>query len=345
MTLIYFILVLGVTVFVHELGHFIFAKRAGIYVYEFSIGMGPKIISKKRKNDETVYSLRLLPIGGFVQMAGEEVEVDEKIPVEMRMQSKTWMQRLLTIIAGVMFNFIFALIILFGIGLFYGAPTTKPVIDSVEESFPAYKTNLQSGDQILTINGKKASSQDIFLLYLQIDNGKDISLDVKHQDGKNENITLTPKAEKIDGEKVYRYGFSLRSEVEKGWIASIKYAFKKTYSLLKQMVLIIFYLFTGKLKLNSLSGPIGIYQIVGESAKAGLINLVYLVAYLCINVGFINLLPFPAFDGGRALFLLIEKIKGRPVSAEVENTIHNVGFILLMILMVWITYNDIIRFF
>lgn len=345
MTLIYFILVLGITVFIHELGHFIFAKKAGIYVYEFSIGMGPKIFSKKRKNDETVYSLRLFPIGGFVQMAGEEVDVDENIPVEKRMQSKTWMQRLTTILAGVTFNFILAIVILFGIGLLYGSPVMTPVIESKDENYPIYKTNIQSGDEILSINGKKTDTQDMLLLHLQVLQGEKVTLEVKHEDGKKEKVTLKPKEEKIDGEKVYKYGFSLKSESEKGFIAAIKYAFKKTYTLLKQMVFIVTYLFTGKLKLNSLSGPIGIYTIVGESAKAGLVNLVYLVAYLCINVGFINLLPFPAFDGGRALFLLIEKIKGSPVSVKVENTIHNVGFVLLMILMVFITYNDIIRIF
>ena len=345
MTLIYFILVLGITVFIHELGHFIFAKKAGIYVYEFSIGMGPKIFSKKRENDETVYSLRLFPIGGFVQMAGEEVDIDENIPVEKRMQSKTWMQRLTTILAGVTFNFILAIVILFGIGLFYGSPVMTPVIESKDENYPIYKTNIQSGDEILSINGKKTDTQDMLLLHLQVLQGEKVTLEVKHEDGKKEKVTLKPKEEKIDGEKVYKYGFSLKSESEKGFIAAIKYAFKKTYTLLKQMVFIVTYLFTGKLKLNSLSGPIGIYTIVGESAKAGFVNLVYLIAYLCINVGFINLLPFPAFDGGRALFLLIEKIKGSPVSVKVENTIHNVGFVLLMILMVFITYNDIIRIF
>ena len=345
MTLIYFILVLGVTVFIHEFGHYLFAKRAGIYVYEFSIGMGPKLFSKKRKNDETVYSLRLFPIGGFVQMAGEEVEADEKIPVEKRMQSKTWLQRFLTIIAGVMFNFILALVLLFFIGLTHGSPVSTPIIDSYSEDYPIAKTGIEEGDEILSINGKRTRSQDMLMLYLQVETGKEITLEVKHEDGTKEELTIKPQKETIDGEEVYKYGFSLKNEVDEGFVAAIKYAFSQTVTLLEQMVFIILYLFTGSLKLNSLSGPIGIYTIVGESAKAGLINLVYLVAYLCINVGFINLIPFPAFDGGRVLFLIIEKIKGSPVSVKVENTIHNVGFILLMILMVMITYNDIIRIF
>lgn len=345
MTIIYFILVLGVTVFIHELGHFIFAKKAGIYVYEFSIGMGPKIFSKKRKNDETVYSIRLFPIGGFVQMAGEEVEIDEQIPIEKRMQSKTWGQRFLTVIAGVLFNFILAIILLFFIALKEGAPVSTPYIAEVDESFPIAKTNIQSGDQILSLNGKKTSTQDMLLLELQVQMGKTIHMEVKHENGSVEKIKVKPVKEMVDGTESYKYGFSLKNDVEKGFLPALQYAFTKTISLIKQMFFIIFYLCTGVLKLNSLSGPIGIYTIVGESAKAGLINLVFLIAYLCINVGFINLLPIPAFDGGRALFLVIEKVKGSPINPKTENTIHNIGFIFLMILMVLITYNDLVRIF
>ena len=133
MTLIYMILMLGIIVFIHEFGHFIFAKKAGIYVYEFSIGMGPRIIKFNRKNDETEYSIRLFPIGGYVQMAGEGLEEDEQIPEEKRMQSKTWIQRFLTVIAGIMFNFILAIVLLFVVGLIIGAPTNKPYITQVEE--------------------------------------------------------------------------------------------------------------------------------------------------------------------------------------------------------------------
>ena len=345
MTLIYFILVLGVTVLVHEFGHFLFAKRAGIYVYEFSIGMGPKLLSKRRKNDETEYCLRLLPSGGFVQMAGEEIEEDEKIPKNKRMQSKTWMQRFLTIVAGVLFNFIFAILLFFIIGLFYGVPQNKSIIASVEPNYPIAETNVRAGDQILKINGKNAKSQDMLLLQMQVETGKELTIQVKHEDGTIENVKVKPKEVKQDGVTSYVYGFALDNQVEHGFFAALKYGFVKTYNLLLQMIFIIFYLCTGALELSSLSGPVGIYTIVGETAKVGLINLVYLVAYLCVNVGFINLLPIPAFDGVRILFLIIEKIKGKPVDAKVENTIHSIGFLLLMALMILITYNDIVRIF
>ena len=128
MTLIYFIFVLGITVLIHELGHFIFAKKAGIYIYEFSLGMGPKLFSWHRKNDETMYAIRLFPIGGYVSMAGESVEYDEEIPKEKHLQEKTWMQRFLTIIAGVAFNFLLALILLFIVGLIEGSPSKETYI-------------------------------------------------------------------------------------------------------------------------------------------------------------------------------------------------------------------------
>ena len=153
MTLIYMILMLGIIVFIHEFGHFIFAKKAGIYVYEFSLGMGPRIFKFKRKNDETEYSIRLFPIGGYVQMAGEELEDDKDIPEDKKMQSKTWMQRFLTVIAGIMFNFILAIVLLFVVGLTVGAPTNKPYITQVDEGINS--SLIKENDKILAVNGKK----------------------------------------------------------------------------------------------------------------------------------------------------------------------------------------------
>ena len=345
MTIIYFILILGITVFIHEFGHFIFAKKAGIYVYEFSIGMGPRLFKWNRKNDETEYSIRLFPIGGYVQMAGESNEDDEKLPKEKLMQSKTWFQRFMTIIAGILFNFILAIIILFFIALFNGAPKQNAYIGSLDKDYPAYSSGIKIGDEIIKVNDKKVKSSDILLLELEVNKGKEINLTVKHKNDITEEITIKPTKYEEDGVEGYRYGFGLKTKFETGFLAAIKYAFVKTGSLIYQMILIIGYLFTGVLSLNSLSGPIGIFTVVGETAKTGLVNIIYLLAFISINVGFMNLLPIPAFDGGRLLFLIIEKIKGSPVNSKVENVIHSIGFILLMTLMVVITYNDIIRIF
>ena len=333
MTLIYFILILGITIFVHELGHFIFAKRANIYCYEFSLGMGPRIFKFNRKNDETDYCIRLFPIGGYVSMAGEQIETDPDVPKDRQMFNKTWSQRFLTIVAGVMFNFIFALILLFVIGLIMGAPNTKPIIGDVVAGSPADVSGLKEGTLIKEINGKKVNSVDHFLLEMQVETGKTITLIT--DEGK---VVITPS-----NDDEYTYGFAMDSSRETGILAAIQYSFTKFFSLIGQMVLIIWYLITGNLSLNNLSGPVGIYTLVDQSAAAGLINLVYLTALLCINVGFLNFLPIPAFDGGRLLFLIIEKIKGSPVNPKIENIIHSIGFVLLMILMVAVTYNDIIR--
>lgn len=345
MTLIYFIIVLGITVFIHELGHFIFAKKAGIYVYEFSIGMGPRIFKYKRKNDETEYSVRLFPIGGFVSMAGEDIEVDKNIPDEKQMYSKTWKERFLTIIAGVTFNFLLAIILLFIVALNAGAPQNKNYITELDDNYPISKTNIRVEDKILKINNKKVRNQDMLLLELTINNGKNINFTVEHKDKTVETINVKPLKVKEKDEDVYKYGFALSNKKNHGILNSIKYAFTKTFDLIEQMVKILFYLVTGKLKLSSLSGPVGIYNIVGESAKAGFINIIFLIAYLCINVGFINLIPLPAFDGGRALFLIIEKIKGSKINPKVENTIHAIGFFMLMALMILITFNDIVKLF
>lgn len=373
LTLIYFILVLGITVFIHELGHFIFAKKAGIYCYEFSLGMGPVIWKFNRKNDETTYSLRLFPIGGFVQMAGEAVDLDENIPEDKRMQSKSWFQRFMTVIAGILFNFLLAIIIFFIVGMIVGTDDQKAYVSSIGENFKASSTNLRVGDEILKINGKSSWSNSKALLLMMVNNGKTISLDVKHEDGSKELIVLEPTLVKeiLDDDKnvtgyevldektddaIYKFGIGLASKATSVKVNSVLDFFKNVYhaliyafvsfvGLIDQMVHIIMYLFTGKLSLSSLSGPVGIYQVVGESAKYGFINVVYLIGYICVNVGFINLLPLPAFDGGRLFFMIIEAIRKKPVSPKVENIIHSVGLILLMILMVVISFNDIVRIF
>ena len=344
MTLIYMILILGVIVFIHEFGHFIFAKKAGIYVYEFSLGMGPRLFKFNRKNDETDYCLRLLPIGGYVQMAGEEVDDDENIPLDKKMQSKTWGQRFMTIIAGIMFNFILSIVVFFIVALFNGASQNKPYISFVEEN-SVNSDLINVGDRILSVNGKKVVFTDVFVLDVQLNSGKPLSLEVKGNDGNVRNVILNPIEVNDNGKTSYKYGIGLGDEVKTGVLVSIKYAFVKFVSLIVQMFLVIVNLFIGRLGLSSMSGPVGIFNVVGESAKAGFINLVYLVGFISLNVGFMNLLPIPALDGGRILFLIVEKIKGSKVDVRFENIVHTVGFVLLMILMLVITFNDIIKLF
>ena len=166
LTIIYFIIILGIIVLIHESGHFIFAKLCGIYVYEFSIGMGPKLFSKKSKNGETVYSIRAIPIGGYCSLAGEGTEEDEKIPKDRLLQSKSAWQRFLVMFFGAGFNFLSAILFLFLLGLIWGARTTEPVISSVVEDNPAAKAGIQVGDRILEINGHKVKTSDDVSIYL-----------------------------------------------------------------------------------------------------------------------------------------------------------------------------------
>lgn len=419
MTIVYFILILSITVFIHELGHFMFAKKYGVHVYEFSIGMGPKLFKFNRKNDETDYCIRLLPIGGFVQMAGEEIEVDDKIPEEKSLRSKPAFQRFMIMIAGVMMNFILAFVLLFFLGLFNDVS-----VNNVYVSNSSIK-NLDNNDKIVAIDGSFVNNYDKLALEMTLAADKEFTMTVKDTEGNKKDVKVTPvaigksnliyqksyglevsdlsisksnikgikKGDKItevngilvsnyseminelnkydkevtlttqnkkgetketiveiknnkDDELLgYSYGFYITGEKVNGVFGAIKYAFMKFFSTVEQMIFTVAYLITGKISLNMLSGPVGIFSVVGASAKAGFSSVVSLLCLICINVGFINILPFPAFDGGHVLFIIIEKIKGSRVDPKVENLIHSIGFILLMILMVLVTYNDIIRLF
>ncbi len=345
LNLIIFILILGFIVFVHEFGHFIFAKMNGVYVYEFALGMGPKLFSKKGR--ETEYSLRAIPIGGFCQLAGENIDDDDikKVPKNRRLQDKTAFQRFLIMFFGAGNNFISAILILFLIALIWGGSTMDPVISSVDNKYPAYAAGIRKNDKIVSINGHHISTSDDISLYLAISNPKTKNTITVDRDGSKKTFKVKPKEVKSGEEVSYRYGMVISQKKTKGFVNAIKYTFKKTGSIFKQMAVTVKCLFTGGVKLTQLSGPVGIYSIVGEQSKSGLSSILYLVAFLSINVGFINLFPLPAFDGGHILFIIIEKIKGSPVSPELEAKIHTAGLIVLMLLMLFITINDIIKLF
>lgn len=419
MTIIYFILILGITVFIHELGHFMFAKKYGVYVYEFSIGMGPRLFKFNIKNDETDYCIRLFPIGGFVQMAGEEVEEDEDIPKEKSLRSKTAFQRFMIMVAGVMMNFILAFVLLFFIGLFNDVSinnvyVNNSVIENLDDNdkivaiddnfvnnydkLALEMTIIEDQDFTMTVRDKDGNKKDIKVnpiavgksnliyqkdygfevsdLKITESNNKDISkgdivvaingikvesylqmlkelskadkkltLTLKDSKDKTKDVKIKVKENKKDELVGYSYGFYISGKEAPGLIGALKYAFLKFFSTVEQMVFTVIYLVTGKISLSMLSGPVGIFNVVNVYSKAGFSNIVSLLSLICINVGFINLLPFPAFDGGHIVFIIIEKIKGSRVNPKVENIIHNVGFALLMLLMVLVTYNDIIKLF
>ncbi len=346
--------ILGIIILVHEFGHFIWAKTFGVHIYEFSIGMGPLLHTHKGKKDGINYNIRAIPIGGFVSMAGEVYdsgEVDEnnkKIKKDKLMCNKKWWQRLIILVAGVVNNFILAIVILFIYTLIWGGGAITPKVLNVVEDKPAATAGLKSGDVITSINGYNVSSWDKAQIILYYKNTNEYyTFEVKHTDGTKEEIKIKPEIIKDEetGAESKLFGIQIDAEDTSNVFKSFIYSIKKFNSIISSMVYTIWGLISGKIGLSALSGPVGIYEVVGETINYGINYFLYILAFLSINVGFINILPFPAFDGGHVLFLIIEKIKGSPVNAKIENTCHLIGFILIFLLMIIVTISDIIKLF
>ncbi|PTX58616.1 regulator of sigma E protease [Melghirimyces profundicolus] len=441
-TIVSFILLISVLVFIHELGHFIFAKRAGILVREFAIGFGPKLISWFR--GETLYSIRLLPLGGYVRMAGEDPEIvelktgsrlvmdrdaegriirirapkahsdgptdevareygevddyadadlprhlppvkdtvfgklleadiekelyllvedgeerevrhrihpqaviqyDEKnmvqiAPLDRQFASKSILDRALTILAGPVFNFLLAVVLMAVVTLVVGLETKVSIQDTVPNS-PAERAGIQPGDIVKQVEGKDVNSLNDIRLPLQEAQGKPVSIVLERA---NQTYETTLKPEKKDGR--FMIGIQMKQELRDATISEAAVnGFKQTYELAVVMVKGISQLVTGKVGLENLAGPVGIADITGQAAEAGWLPLVRLAALLSLNLGILNILPFPALDGGRLMFILVEALRGKPLDPNKESLVHFVGFALLMMLMLFITYNDILRVF
>lgn len=346
-SLLVLIFILGLIILVHEFGHFIWAKIFKVHIYEFSIGMGPIIFTHKGK-DKIDYNLRAIPIGGFVSMAGEVYEDDEKIDKKSFMCNKPWHQRVIILVAGVVNNFLLALLFLFISSLIWGGTINLPEVREVVEDSPMAEAGILNGDKILEINGRRVSNWDKAQILLIMESENNVyEFKVKHTNGEVEDISVEPVVSVDDetGVETKTFGVYINQETMTGLLGSIKYAFQKFGSIVESMALTIEGLFTGKISLQALSGPVGMYEVIDSSIGYGISYMMYIVAFLSINVGFINILPFPAFDGGHVFFLIIEKIKGSPVNAKFESICHLIGFALLFLLMIYITIQDVIRFF
>ena len=345
-SLLVLIFMLGIIILVHELGHFLWAKKFGVHIYEFSIGMGPVIHTFKGKKDGIDYNIRAIPIGGFVAMAGEVGEDDEELKKDDFLCNKKWWQRLIILAAGVINNFIMAIVLLIVCSLIWGGRSMTNEISFIGENTPIEEAGLKVGDKILAIDGHKFSSWDVMQIRLMM-KSKDgyHTFTVENEKGKKDYKIKPDMVKQDDGEKYPVYGFSPTEKLHKGFGPAIKFAFQKFGDTISSMLVTLGGLLTGKLSIKYLSGPVGIYEAVDVMISVGIEQVLSLFILLSINVGVINILPFPAFDGGHILFLLIEKIKGSPVNPKVEGVINAIGLVMLFILMAIITLKDIIHLF
>lgn len=343
-TLIIFALVLSLIIFIHEFGHFIAAKNSGVYVDEFSLGMGPIIYQFKPKKSETTYSLRALPIGGFVSMA-EKYDKNNKIKKDRVLENKGFLRNLWVFINGILFNFILAIILFFISGLIYGRPVNEAIINSVTEGEAAYKAGLQAGDKILEIDGNKINTLDDFILEVSAKKFRDkYTFEVLKENGKVETYEVTPRLVKEEETEKRVFGMTMSAGTyKKGFVEAIKYGFVGFYDNFTTIFKILGSLITGEVGADNLSGPVGIYSVIDTAKSQGLETIIYLTAYLSINVGIINLIPIPVFDGGRILILFIEKLTKKKCNEKAEMIINFVGFGLMILLMIYVTFNDIIR--
>ncbi len=328
MTAIVFIIVFGMLVFIHEFGHFITAKMNGITVHEFSLGMGPKIVSKQ--GVQTLYSLRALPIGGFVRMEGED-EASEN-PGSFSIKSP-W-QRLSVIAAGPIMNFVLAIVVITALFMLDGFPTNT--IGDLIEGAPAIESGLQSGDKISAINGTAVATWDDVVTGISESESDQLEIEV-YRDGSKMTYTVTATQEEETGRRI----IGIRPAFKKDLILSVKYAFMGVFYTVQAIMQYLGSLLVGQGDFSQVSGPVGIYNAVSQASQSGLKSVLNITGLLSINLGLINLLPFPALDGGRIIFIGLEILRGKPIDAEKEGFVHFVGFVILMTLMVLLVMKDL----
>ncbi len=332
-TLISAIVIFMVLVLVHEFGHFITAKLCGVTVHEFAIGMGPAVFKKEYKG--TVYSLRCIPIGGYCSMEGEDEESEDKGAFTNK---KPW-QRLLILVSGATMNLILGFVLMCCIMFSNDAQQINiPTIDTVSEQSAAQQSGLQKGDKIVKINN--TDIQTYLELKMELARYKGGSIDIEYlRNGKKYNVALTPTA---DSEGMYYIGFVPKSE-SLNFGGRVYHAWHHTMLYGKMIIVSLVDLVTGNVGMEAMSGPVGIVTEIGNAAQRGIMDLLSFAALITINLGLFNLLPLPALDGGRVFFILVELVIGKKIPADKEGMVHFIGFALLIVLMLFATWNDIAR--
>ena len=322
-------------IFFHELGHFATAKWAGVRVNEFSIGMGPKIISKTF--GETAYSLRLLPIGGFVAMEGEDEESDD----ERRFMACPVWKRIIITSAGAVMNLILGLAVIFVLTCGQSLLGTTTVASFAENSSSA--NYLQIDDKILSVNGEKSGCDYDIVYSLIRDTDGIVSMDVLRNGEEVHIEEVVFNTQDIGGTQAIILDFSIYGE-EPTFFGRIGYSFRWTWSLVKLVWHSLGDIISGEFGISQLSGPIGVTETISDAVQTtNYKSILLILAVVTVNLGVFNLLPLPALDGGRIFFMVIELFRGKPVNQKVEGIIHAVGMGLLMLLMVVVAYNDIVR--
>ena len=345
------IIVLGVLIFFHELGHFLVARMLGVGVERFSLGFGPKLIGKTIGITE--YRISAIPLGGYVKMVGEspDSELDPSdIPISFT--HKHVFKRILIVAAGPFFNILLALIIFFGIFQISGLLILKPGIGDVNEGTPAYMAGLKKDDLVVSIDGVDISSWEDMANAIMTSKGKTLAISVRRGDTiLTKNVTPEVKKFKnIFNEDVDRYviGITASGEVFKkdlNFFQAASESINQTYQITALTIKGIVKLFQGTVSPKTLGGPIMIAQMAGQQAKEGVVNLIFFIALISINLAILNFLPIPVLDGGHLLFFFIEAIKGSPVSVKVREISQQAGIFVLILLMIYVFYNDIARVF
>lgn len=334
MNIIAAILVFGFIVFIHELGHFYFAKRAGVTIHEFSIGMGPKLFGFEK--DGIVYNIRLLPIGGYVAMEGEDEDSDDPNSFE----KKSIKERFLSIVAGPLANILLCIILFIPFFAILGTPGTT--FEKVLPKSPSAVAGIKAGDKIVDIDGNKINSFNELTKTIVDSNGKKLNITIERNGKELEKVV---KPEKMSG----KYMIGIQPKYERNLLKVIPHAIYTTYDISKTMLNFLWQLVTGQLSgnvMNSLSGPVGVIKMVSTAASTGFLNLVYFTALISLNIGIFNLLPIPALDGWRILVLFIEFLRGgKKLPSKVEGYINGAGLFVLLAFMLFITYKDILRIF
>ena len=346
-----FIIVIGILVFIHEFGHFIVARLCGVGIEVFSLGFGPKIL--KKRYGRTLYCLSAIPLGGYVKMVGEEsgTTIDPG-DIQSSFTHKSLLKKSVIVAAGPVFNFFLAIFIFYILYQFSGIFLAKPVVGKVVDDSPALRANIKPGDIIREINQKKIESFEDISRIISSSHGERLDVIVE-RDKRLVVIVLFPElsfGKNVFGEKIEKYVIGIVGTGESfhktlNPFQAFWHSIKDTFGLVKLTILSVGKMVNGSISANNLGGPLMIAQMAGEQAKAGLTNFAWFIALLSVNLGIINLFPIPVLDGGHLLFFGIEAATGKAVSDKLREKLIQFGAAVLVALMVFVFYNDIVRMF